>query len=398
MQEVDLWNLREQLLTSAVSFHETLIAGHGDASAARDALADAYLRVARISRHVDALPAAEAKYRRALEQLELDAQDAPMDAVRMLRRSACVTELGDICARMGHSEEAERQLQVGLTFVTPSSGHRLAKRHLLPSQAADGGRTPGPGGPLSLDESSPRRRTVAVRVGRNLPRAGQPRSLQPLAQEALADALRQLASLYQSDLITRWRDAETSLQSALKVIQPLLDNNQKPPPRLKMLWVQLQNDMAHNYLLQNRAGRCRPRSPPSCGGPTVAGRGTRQGHFLPVVPGQVAERTRRRLSPHRCAGTGPGDLGNKPSYPLRISSPTIRTILPRPGIVATHSRHWDMSRIDVGMRMRPTAGGQKPWRGCCHCWKPVPTISKSKTNWRQPMRACERRGARRLDG
>ena len=222
LNEHDLRPLRQDLLKTAVDFHEQLIQLRDDTGIARIDLARAYHNLAHLTAEIDAQDRAVELYQQAVKEFDGLLREHPEDLQIQFELARSLGALGHLLTDSGNSEQAEFVLQRAVEIVKS-----IVKTDPSRSDAhTELGRILGLKSYVFRSTQRFEETRAALREAIEqweLVRAQQPESVRIAAE--LANAHFQLGVSELSAGLKNWRAAETAFATALSVLNPLI--NQK---------------------------------------------------------------------------------------------------------------------------------------------------------------------------
>ena len=220
MKEQDVRPLRQDLLKTAVEFHEQLLQLRGNSKPAQIDLARAYQNLANLTSEIDAQAKSVALYQQAVKAYELVLLERAGDLQIQLELSRCLGALGHLLADTGNATQADLALEHSVEILMSILN----------------------GEPTRMDARIELGRVLVIRatVLRDTKRTDQARitlseaakqwelllALQPKNARFAAELANDYLQLSMLELfigIQNWRAAEAELESALSILRPLID-------------------------------------------------------------------------------------------------------------------------------------------------------------------------------
>jgi serine/threonine-protein kinase len=121
---VDIRNLRQELLASALTYYQQFVNQRGQDPRLRDQLANAYFRLGQITREISSTQAAIESFRSAKSIWEQLAASEPRNDDRQGRIAACQLGIGKLRERIGDLPGALRSLSQARAILEPIAARR----------------------------------------------------------------------------------------------------------------------------------------------------------------------------------------------------------------------------------------------------------------------------------
>ncbi len=263
MKQHDLWNLRRQLLSTAVDFHRQLLQKQRNEKGGTAHLVEAYLRLGHLSTEIDTTSRALTYFQQAeyfARDLRHEHRTGVRDRVRVAR---CLIEVSRIRAEMGDSGQAEADLLEAYDLAEAAASH-FNDEQSLDNDTLRGGddalQDPHFAMALALSdlgylikagnraEEAERYFQHAIGVGKYL-LANYPDH--PQVVRELATAHNRLGDLYQTQMIGKRRLSEHTYTRSMELLNSLA---KKEPlnASLRAKIVAIQRDLARLLRVDNR--------------------------------------------------------------------------------------------------------------------------------------------------
>ena len=214
LKEHDLRPLRQNLLKSAVEFHQELLSRRHQSEIARIDLARSQARLAQLTNEIDASDQAIIHYQRAVQLYGEVLNSQPADMATQCELARNLVSMAELYTVIGRSDEAEQSLRRGLDIlksILSSKPQLSAVREQLARALAAQGYTRSLTGRPSEAQTSWREAIVEwERLAQESPDNARYASELAHARWKLGDAI-----LGQG--IAHWREAQTEYRTALKI-------------------------------------------------------------------------------------------------------------------------------------------------------------------------------------
>lgn len=241
--EHDLRPLRQQLLKTAVDFHQQLLDRRRQSRGSRIDLARAYARLGRLSSEIDSRDQTRNYLRQGAEAFEALLREEPRNAAIRLESAEVTGDLASLLDSTGEAPEAERLYHRALDLMgeDPDSTVRMKRANLLGRLGEFYRRHR-----RANEAEAPLRESLAI--------CEELHQLDPkndLHRAELAKALVELAEWVQVDDLRQWRVAEGMYLRAKTIHAPLVQV-EKPRAGDRVTAARIQFQLARIYRLSGR--------------------------------------------------------------------------------------------------------------------------------------------------